>query len=1319
MKKILYILLLLPLGVLAQTTTENHVVSKSYKIKTTSVLTTQNLDSATIAIQYFDGLGRAKQSIIVKGGYDTTSGQAKDIVTHYSYDALGRQAKEFLPYLSSNSDGSINTGAELATQSYYQTKYADDFTGITNTTDINAYSEKLFENSPLNRVFEQTAPGEAWKKGSSTVTGEGYSNGHSIKLNHDTNLANEVRYYWANTTLTGDVYTPSLVASGNYNAGELYKTITKDENWTEGQTHAKDHTTEEFQNAQGQVILKRTYDTNIAHDTYYVYDDYGNLTYVFPPKVITSDGVSATELDELGYQYKYDTRNRLVEKKIPGKGWEYIVYDTLDRPILTQDALQRNSNKWLFTKYDALGRVIYTGTYTDSGSRTSVQTAATNASSVNESYNSVYVPGTLFYYTNTAFPTNITFSDVYTINYYDEYVYWGGSAVNPITTVYGTTLATNAKGLPTTSKVKVLGTSNWITTITGYDDKARPIYAYSKNEYLQTTDIVESNLDFVGKVLEVKATHQKTGETDIVTFDSFEYDHQDRLIAQSQKVNNQISERIVRNNYDELGQLESKLTGNGAQKGYTDVTSGITINNDVITKTGAIGWNAGLATLGSFQADGYVEFTATQDNKLYSVGLSKSNLNVSYASTEFAIYLYTHKKVVIHESGSSFNPFETYEIGDVFRIERIGDKIHYKKNGKTIYISTKTSTGTLLGDVALNYPNSQIKNLHIVDNSKGLQNVDYDYNVRGWLKTINDDVANDNDLFNFKLNYNQTDISGSTPLYNGNISETVWSTANDDSNSSLTARAYSYQYDALNRITKGLYKIKNTSGVYTDLNYGNYRLKNISYDKNGNILTLKRTGSFYSTEIDNLIYTYDNGNKLLKVVDNGSTYNNLKDEGFKDGTNTGNDYTYDANGNMISDANKGITSITYNHLNLPTYVSVASSSNGGGNIQYIYDATGVKQRKIAYSWVGGTTTTDYAGNHIYEDNTLQFFNHAEGYVSPELVSGSVVGWNYVYQYKDHLGNVRLTYSDSDENGQISASAEIIEESNYYPFGLKHKGYNNVVSSNGNSTAQKFGFTGKEHQDELGLGWIDITARNYDAALGRWMNLDPLAEQMRRHSPYNYAFDNPIYFIDPDGMMPEGGDQEGDPGDGLIKKAQKAAGRIFSSFFNFLSVNSGLDKKIQEVKNKGEKTEYVDKLGNDKSDAAIELGKSIEENSGDVVIGMTYAAGDALDKGGSEVAEKATLTTISTGGLSSEVTVPLAGAASTASGIGKFIKGSVLFFTGNEDAAVDEGISIVTDYVTGKVGSKASDKLVDSKKITKGDSNILGAIYNFLTSKFLK
>ena len=146
----------------------------------------------------------------------------------------------------------------------------------------------------------------------------------------------------------------------------------------------------------------------------------------------------------------------------------------------------------------------------------------------------------------------------------------------------------------------------------------------------------------------------------------------------------------------------------------------------------------------------------------------------------------------------------------------------------------------------------------------------------------------------------------------------------------------------------------------------------------------------------------------------------------------------------------------------------------------------------------------------------------------------------------------MSYADSNNDGVITVSSdpntnEIIQESSYYPFGLKHKGYNNVVSSNGNSVANKYGFGGKEEQDELGLGWIDITARNYDAALGRWMNVDPLAEQMRRHSPYNYAFNNPIYFQDPDGMAPQGCCGNWNPisgiGDGIARSFRSASNRV--------------------------------------------------------------------------------------------------------------------------------------------------------------------------------
>ena len=124
----------------------------------------------------------------------------------------------------------------------------------------------------------------------------------------------------------------------------------------------------------------------------------------------------------------------------------------------------------------------------------------------------------------------------------------------------------------------------------------------------------------------------------------------------------------------------------------------------------------------------------------------------------------------------------------------------------------------------------------------------------------------------------------------------------------------------------------------------------------------------------------------------------------------------------------------------------------------------------------------------------------------------------MYQYKDHLGNIRLSYSDSDNNGTISQS-EIIEESNYYPFGLKHKGYNSVVTYT--NPAQDFKYNGKELNDELGLNWYDYGARNYDPAIERWMNIDPLAEITYSYSTYAYTFNNPIYYKDYGGRTAKG------------------------------------------------------------------------------------------------------------------------------------------------------------------------------------------------------
>ncbi|RLJ99619.1 RHS repeat-associated core domain-containing protein [Tenacibaculum discolor] len=351
-------------------------------------------------------------------------------------------------------------------------------------------------------------------------------------------------------------------------------------------------------------------------------------------------------------------------------------------------------------------------------------------------------------------------------------------------------------------------------------------------------------------------------------------------------------------------------------------------------------------------------------------------------------------------------------------------------------------------------------------------------------------------MFNFTINYNKPQ-NGATPLFNGNISETSWNTLNVDT----STRGYKYSYDALNRITAA-----------TGDAGGNYNVSGITYDKNGNIQSLNRNGwqnSATFTDMDKLVYWYGNGNRLNYVTDGGN--NNY---GFKDGNKVGNDYDYDANGNMIKDLNKNITSITYNHLNLPLEIKVNNSDSQ--KINYTYDAIGTKLRKVIND-NGNITTLDYDNGYTYENDELQYFPTEEGYVKKDNT-----GFKYVYQYKDHLGNVRLSYTDNNNDGIIQTSgtsSEIIEENHFYPFGLKHKGYNGNVSSIGNSVAQKFKFNGKEFEQSLGLNLYEYGARMYDPSTALFTSIDPKADVYSNQSPYIYAANNPIFYEEKNGEFP--------------------------------------------------------------------------------------------------------------------------------------------------------------------------------------------------------
>ncbi|MEM9884715.1 MAG: RHS repeat-associated core domain-containing protein [Bacteroidota bacterium] len=124
-------------------------------------------------------------------------------------------------------------------------------------------------------------------------------------------------------------------------------------------------------------------------------------------------------------------------------------------------------------------------------------------------------------------------------------------------------------------------------------------------------------------------------------------------------------------------------------------------------------------------------------------------------------------------------------------------------------------------------------------------------------------------------------------------------------------------------------------------------------------------------------------------------------------------------------------------------------------------------------------------------------------------------FQYEYTLKDHLGNNRVTFADSNNDGNATES-EILQESHYYPFGLTF----DRLSVTNSGTRNDYMYNGKELNDDFRLGWSDYGARMYDATIGRWNGVDPLAEEFAPWSPYSYSFNNPIRFVDPDGRAPE-------------------------------------------------------------------------------------------------------------------------------------------------------------------------------------------------------
>ena len=223
-------------------------------------------------------------------------------------------------------------------------------------------------------------------------------------------------------------------------------------------------------------------------------------------------------------------------------------------------------------------------------------------------------------------------------------------------------------------------------------------------------------------------------------------------------------------------------------------------------------------------------------------------------------------------------------------------------------------------------------------------------------------------------------------------------------------------------------------------------------------------------------------------------------------------YGYDAAGNLTSDSGKGLT-ITNNQVNLPGIVQGSE-----GTLRYYITYGG---ERIA-TW-GLGTKRHYLGEAEYKDEEIQHIAIPNGRLN---LTGDEPQWEY--HLTDHLGNIVVYFSDTDGDGEIATEeetmaangdAEVLQRNHYYPFGLR---VDAPVFQSLGDPVNRYLYNGKEIQGEgdLEIGWLYYGARMYDAEIGRFTGIDPLADSYAAYTPYHYVLGNPLRFVDPDGMRVE-------------------------------------------------------------------------------------------------------------------------------------------------------------------------------------------------------
>jgi len=926
------------------------------------------------------------------------------------------------------------------------------------------------------------------------------------------------------------------------------------------------------QNEEKFKPIKQVDNNSTLLNTYYVYNDLEQLAYVIPPKVaMGSYSEKATIFNELIYAYHYDERGRLKEKHIPGTGWTYLVYNKLDQLILSQDSIQRvgsstiSPKTWIFTKYDLFGRVVMTGSIVKDSTRDNIQAKVNNETTFWETKTSL---STQYYYSNTAYPRFTDYNCLLTINYYDNYVFDPDSKSFQSALGY-TAASTMTQGLSTGSKVKVLdGSNTWLTTLNYYDDKGRPIQVHNKkySSSGSTWDRLTTNYDFEGKAIKTERYHNSI----LTITNRYTYDQSGRKKAVYQQMNSDPEVELAEYNYNELGQLVKKnIHGNSSSKlqginyrynirGWLTSINNAKLNNDgILNDESNVAFGEELNYTNSFTA-GNTTGTAQWNGNISGITWKSKGPAITYSSVNVNAYAFQYDKenrLTLANYGSGTN-IATWNdnpgrYNEAVSYDGMGNILTLQRNGIQGAIDTLTyaylSNSNKLISVtdAINDPNGF--------NDGNKTGNDYTYDGNGNLTTdLNKGLT---------ISYNYLNLPQSvSSASQGKAISYIYDATGKKLKKSFPGQPDHYYMDGIEYDGPTLLFAMTEEGRVRPRSNGTYTYDYFLKDHLGNIHVVLSSDTPSLTNYPTA--TMETGTAALE----STYYANLdatrfaKPSGFD--TNSGNLNVARVNSSQQIGPSITLKVNAGDVLNLGVKSFYQSSgSNYNRNALATTALSQLLTALLSPMALSGTTlakATDGVNTQAFGNSTnyqtmmgslpLSNYNSSPSNTPKAYLvwllfdnefnlikTGNSSGMLQVPTGADQLKTLAQTGITMDKSGffyayvvnessmnvyfddfQVSTTiGPVLEENNYYPFGL----LNAQLSAPGMANPiNKYKYNGKELQNELSLAWLDYGARFYDSQIGRWHVIDGKAELYFNWSPYTYALNTPVNAIDPNGSL---------------------------------------------------------------------------------------------------------------------------------------------------------------------------------------------------------